>query len=230
MFLIKYIKESPKIEIKFNYFVSPSTEREFKMNRDLNETIGKTLEKLVNSLKKQIFSKTKKNDIDITVGIYDCNDQILQKETLNQDAWKEGYKVKINDRVYKVLVDLPFLTKLSLPKLLLTNMPVIAVTEKDDKIIDKSKFSWYISISNLNTNEWELLSEGINNRMIILNENSENKFIKLVCVPSDGTRDGVAIEVFSQNAVQKFFDVNELPMTLRHSFTTERMSGNKYAL
>ena len=127
-----------------------------------------------------------------------------------------------------VVVDLPILKKLSLPKQLISQMPVIVITDKEDIFIDKCKFKWYISSKEFDTNDWELVNEGVNNRMIYLNENAENKYVKIVCTPNDGIRDGLPIEVISNKTVEKHFDINELPMTDRHKLTTEKMRDNKY--
>jgi hypothetical protein len=106
--------------------------------------------------------------------------------------------------------------------------PVFVITDKEDKFIDKCKFKWYISSNQFNNNnEWELLNEGVNNRMIYLNSKCENKYLKVVCTPNDGSRDGLSVEVISNKIVEKQFELNELPMTDRHKLTTEKLSGNR---
>ena len=233
MFSVRRNYEKKIVEIEFNYMFFENNVQTFKMNRSFEELIGKTMEKLVFNIKKKfedfLKEKIKQNGCEayfpsIIAKLYDNNGQPVHYDTLNKKAWKDGFTVKINEINYLVALDLPYLKKLALPKLLITDMPVVIITEKEDKIIDKCKFKWYISSKEV---EWELISEGMNNRMIYLNVESEKKFLKLHCIPNDGIRDGLPIEVISNNPIEKFFDLNELPMCDRHKLTCEKLNGNK---
>lgn len=246
MFFIRNEREKKLVEITVRYPLSPTSEREFNLNRNTEEPIGKTFEKLSSNLLKHLSNKQKKknkklktdgqseatfeieDELNVTVVLYDEKNEPISNDTLNEHAWKEGYKVKINENFFPVVVDLPSVKKLALPKQLIANMPVVVITDKEDKFIDKCKFKWFISSNKFDTTDWELMDEGVNNRMIFLTENCEHKFVKIVCTPNDGTRDGLSIEVISNKAVQKLFNVNELPMTDRHKLTSEKMSGNGY--
>ena len=245
MFFIRNEHEKKAIELTLRYPITPSNEREFNLNRNFDEKIGKTFQKLASNLVKYLSMQQKKKvkklksgensppkaigeleeEVNITVELYDASNQQISNETINEHAWKEGYKVKINEKYFQVVVDLPSLKKLSLPKQLIANMPVFVITDKDDKFIDKCLFKWYIST---NKNDWELLNEGVNNRMIYLNSKCENKYLKVVCTPNDGSRDGLSVEVISNKIVENLFHLNELPMTDRHKLTTEKLNGKKY--
>ena len=232
MFSIKRNKQNKIVEIEFTFVLFEFNETNFKMSRNFSEQIGKTMDKLAFNITKKYEALKKDKDSAekkvIIADLYDEKNQLIPNETLNEHAWKEGYQVKINENVFPVVVDLPILKKLSLPKQLISQMPVIVITDKEDIFIDKCKFKWYISSKEFDTNDWELVNEGVNNRMIYLNENAENKYVKIVCTPNDGIRDGLPIEVISNKTVEKHFDINELPMTDRHKLTTEKMRDNKY--
>ena len=110
MFFIKYEREKKNVEISFSYSISLSKERSFNLNRNINETIGKTFEKLSLNLSKQLTIQQKINvkkfksednavkivDDEVLVELYDFDDQIISNETLNEEAWKEGYKIYYN--------------------------------------------------------------------------------------------------------------------------------------
>ena len=249
MLFIRNEREKKVIELTLRYPISPNNEREFNLNRNFDEKIGKTFEKLTSNLVKHLSVQQKKkvkklksgknspplkveieeDELNITVELFDTNNEQISNETLNEHAWKEGYKVKINEKYFQVVVDLPSLKKISLPKQLIANMPVFIISDKEDNLfIDKCKFKWYISSNEFDKNEWELLNEGVNNRMIYLNSNTENKYIKVVCTPNDGTRDGLIVEIISKKTIENLFQLYELPMTDRHKLTTEKLTGNEY--
>jgi hypothetical protein len=229
MFLISRNCVDKIANIEFNYEILQYKEIVFKMSRSFDETIGKTMEKLVfNIIKKYEALSKEKYSLEITATLHNTNNEQILNETLNEHAWKEGYKVKINEKYFQVVVDLPSLKKISLPKQLIANMPVFIITDKEDSLfIDKCKFKWYISSNEFDKNEWELLNEGVNNRMIYLNSNTENKYLKVVCTPNDGTRDGLIVEIISNKTIENLLQLDELPMTDRHKLTTEKLSGNE---
>ena len=75
--------------------------------------------------------------------------------------------------------------------------------------------------------EWVLMKEGINSKMCTLSEDCENRYVKVVCIPSDGEREGKAIECRSNYLVQKKIDLQMLPMTERHKLTTQKLDSDK---
>ena len=247
MFYIRNEPEKKIVEITFSFPTSSIFDREFNLNRSVDEPIGKTFEKLSSNLIKHLELKQKKKtkkfksegnlalqaseeeeDIKVTIQLFDNFDKEVSNQTLNQHAWVEGYKVRINDNFYNVIVDLPRLKKLALPKLLIAGMPVTISTDKEDKIVDKCKFQWYISSKVLDRSKWELLSEGVNKRVIHLDDKCDKKYLKLVCIPSDGKRYGIPIETVSNKPIEKLFEIKDLPMSDRHKLTKQELDGNKY--
>lgn len=244
MFSIRYDYEKKIAEITFSYLLNENKEREFNLNRSFDEPLSRTFEKLTSNLTKQINitqkrrTKRKANEeastvdddndeIKLNIELYNFNDQVIPIDTLNKDAWTDGYKVKLNNRIYSVCVNLPCIKKVNLSKLLLAGFPTIANVDIDEQFIDKTYYEWYISETDKNNNKWTFYSEGLNKKMITLNENCANRYLKLKCIPSDGTREGVPVEVISQNLIQTIVSIDSLPMTQRHKLTQEKLSGVK---
>jgi hypothetical protein len=80
---------------------------------------------------------------------------------------------------------------------------------------------------NLDSIEWIFFDNGENKKACLLTEICENRLIKVVCIPNDGNRDGIALETVSNQAVQKCIDLNTLPMTDRHKLTASYLSHNQ---
>jgi hypothetical protein len=135
---------------------------------------------------------------------------------------------------------------MSISKLMVADMPGIVKVEFDaeerflEKIIENSKYTWYYTTEvfdkeaiNKTTKldlEWTLMEEGLNLKACRLHECTKGRFIKVVCVPADGERDGLAFEVVSKDTVLSKIDLNDMPMTLRHEQTREYLNSDKYKI
>jgi hypothetical protein len=238
MFVVRYERDKNKIEMIFTYAVSlvaPCKEREFRLNRRLDETIGKTFEKMLLSVEKQMTTRKKrKTDTNQSVSndtpglvatLYDQGGRMVSLETINNDAWKEDYRFCLNEREYRVVVDLPFVKKIALSKVVLAGMPTLVNVELPSECQDMSFFSWYHSDTDIIPENWYLIDEGVNKRFCLLDKKAENKLIRLKCTPNDGKREGLPIEIQSHTAVKSVFDINELPMSEKHALTSKKMSG-----
>jgi hypothetical protein len=240
LLFIRYERDKNSLEMLFTYSVSAlasGKEREFRLNRRLDESIGKTFEKLVFSVEKHTSTKKKrKNDGNQVVNesasslvatLSDHNGQLISAQTLNNDAWKENYKFFLNDREYRVAVDLPHVKKIAFSKVILAAMPTMVSVDLPQDCQNKCFFSWYHSDTDIIPENWYLIDEGVNKRFCLLNGNVEKKLLRLRCTPNDGVRDGIPIEITSQSAVKKLFEVDELPMTKRHALTKSKLSGDE---
>jgi hypothetical protein len=134
LFVVRYERNRNNIEMIFSYSAlsqASTKEREFRLNRRLDETIGKTFEKLVFSVEKHTTTK-KKRKIDesqkqiadscensLTVQLCDHSGQLVPVDTVNDIAWKEDYRFYLNEREYRVVVDLPHVKKMALSKVIL---------------------------------------------------------------------------------------------------------------
>ncbi len=163
--------------------------------------------------------------------------------TLNRDAWKDNQKFKLQEQSFNVAVNLPCVKKMSLSKLMIAEMSGIVKVEFDsedrflEKITENSKYMWYYSTeifeedainktTKLNL-EWKLMEEGVNLKACKLHECTKGRFIRVVCVPGDGGRDGLAFEVVSKDTVLGKIELNNMPMTIRHELTREYLNSEK---
>ena len=78
--------------------------------------------------------------------------------------------------------------------------------------------------------EWILINfdkNGLNSKYCIVTEECRNRLIKVVCIPNDGKRDGIALEHISTSIVQESINLETLPMTERHKETSSYLDSNK---
>ncbi|RNA38549.1 2 -5 -phosphodiesterase 12 [Brachionus plicatilis] len=71
----------------------------------------------------------------------------------------------------------------------------------------------------MDTITWNLIDEGVSKRMINLDENCENRLVRVECYPKDEKREGISVETVAVSPVLKRIDKEKLPMTQRHKLT-----------
>lgn len=204
-------------------------------------------------LKKESESTIESVKEEIPVFLFDHDNQSVPVQTKNIDAWKENYAFRIKNQEFKVVLNLPSIKKFNITKILIAGMPALVKCEFEgdssthEILEQKSLFKWYISDNvyepvdlielesdkksikipiNLDTIKWNLIEEGVSKRIINLEENFENRLIKVECYPNDGTREGIAVETVSTSPVLKKIDKTKLPMTERHMYTQNRLDSN----
>jgi hypothetical protein len=274
MIHVKFENNSNRISIVLKCMIG-NLEHELRVIRPFDETLDKTLDRIHRhySKKLQIYLKTlKKNSptskIDKTISssfkLLDLDNNIVDLNLKNKDAWKDGYNFKIEssllNEIFKVVVNLPAIVNLHLSESMIAGLPIVAKLEVDDVEYDSNKINLYSKMSWLSTKtkidqnkfnewkkiklkkphftppdesyfnslEWEVLSEGTNKKYLILNDESEGKLIKCICIPNDGTgRDGIPFEKVASCLVEPKLDLNNFPMTRRHNLTKDKMDKNE---
>lgn len=266
MIMIRF--EQEKVSISLKCQLTPTSEREFNLNRNKDEAIHATFAKLYANYMKQLNNKSKSkklkkeqvnneeyllNDENVPIYLYDLDNNLVSSDTRNGDAWKENFTFKMNEQEFKVTVDLPFVKKLNLSKLLISGMPATIKSDFEpeyliDQISVNSKYFWYYSdkifsdkveetpaskkkpVFDTENVEWILINfdkNGLNSKYCILTEECRNRLIKVVCIPNDGKRDGIAQEHISTSIVQEAINLEKLPMTERHKETNSYLDSNK---
>ena len=157
MISIRYNEKTEKINLALKVNVPNSKEREFTLNRNLDEELGNTLQRLYSTYIKQVNialnkanKKMKKNDPEndnsnriksettnkemldensLPLTLYDLENNTVPLTTKNKDAWRENYTFKFSDQSYKVTVNLPALKKISLTKTLFAGMSALVKIE-----------------------------------------------------------------------------------------------------
>ena len=74
---------------------------------------------------------------------------------------------------------------------------------------------------------WKLLHSGFGRREFVLGDECAGRLLKVECVPSDGVRQGLALEHLSTNVALNGFHLAAFPMTERHALTAEWTSGQR---
>lgn len=208
-------------------------------------------------LKKDSESLIESVKEEIPIFLFDNENQSVPTETKNIDAWKENYSFRLKNQEFKVVLNLPCVKKFNLTKILIAGMPALVKCEFEGdtsthELLERnSLFKWYISDTvyepvdltelesdkksknksiNLDKIKWSLIDEGVSKPMINLDEEFENRLIKVECYPNDGTREGIAVETVSVSPVLKQIDRTKLPMTERHLYTQNRLDTNSLVI
>ncbi len=170
----------------------------------------------------------------------------VEKSTTNKNAWVENYMLQLNDQTFRVRINLPSVDKIIVPKLLLAGLPVAAKLECSDEVQRHSMFSWYASEAlfddddkkpdpshkkkpkafDLSNVKWRKVDEARGRRVSVIEKESVGRLIRVECVPSDGQREGVAVEAVSTTVVVAGPDVDSLPMSERHKLTASCLDGS----
>lgn len=263
MIRVRLNEVEKKVSISLRCKITDTMERDFNLNRSMDEPISATFQKLYANYEKQVRIKDNrsnkkqkkdehemsdinsepKDEEQVPLCLFDFENNKIPVDTLNKDAWKDKYIFQLSDQSFEVSVNLPCIKKLSISKLLIAGMSGVVKIEFDadenliESLTENTKYMWYYSEKayekeeigkNTKDNcEWVLMEEGLNMRSCQLHDCTENRFLKVVSVPSDGERDGQAFEIISKDTVMKKIDLNDLPMTERHGMTKDYLSSDK---
>jgi hypothetical protein len=154
--------------------INETLTKELNLNRELDEEILATFQKLysnytkhasLSALKAVQHKKLKKDDSNedgsnneklnleedpLPLSLHDLDNNQLPLSTKNRDAWQEGFVFKLRDQTFKVNVNLPSVKSVKLPKLMIAGLPTLVKLDVDsdhseDLITQNSVFAWYSS-------------------------------------------------------------------------------------
>lgn len=264
MIRVKFDAKENRVSLSFRCKLTETTEREFNLNRDVEETLASTFEKFYSNYTKHVDYKTKKSkqptpgdeaasDYKSLIQLYNLDNELVDWQTKNKHAWVENYTFKVKDQLFNVCLNVPSLHKVSLPKILIAGMPAVAKIEIDsaeeqhDAIHKHSEFVWYVSETQFNEDDkklppgknkhlkksfdlsqvkWHLIDQGFARKMCILDRNTANKLVKVVCIPRDEKREGLAVEVVSSAPVMEPMEMEKMAMFERHKHTQHKIDPN----
>lgn len=89
-------------------------------------------------------------------------------------------------------------------------------------VVGEKKKPKALDLSNV---KWQLIDQGKAKRMLILDANLVNRLVRVECVPSDGNREGLAVEAISSNSVRLGPEIDKMPMSTRHALTATRLDS-----
>jgi hypothetical protein len=162
--------------------INENSIKELNLNRELNEEISATFQKLYANYAKHVslsahktaqHKKLKKDDSNedgssieklnldgdpLPLSLHDLDNNQLPLSTKNRDAWQEDFVFKLRDQVFRVNVNLPSVKAIKLPKLMIAGLPTLIKIDIDsdhseDLITQNSVFAWYSSDLTFNQEE-----------------------------------------------------------------------------
>ncbi|CAF1276140.1 unnamed protein product [Rotaria magnacalcarata] len=129
--------ESTKILIQMAYEI-PSTRirRQFNLLRSTDESVSQTIRRLTANIEHTLMKENKANkrrqkqhtDVKsdnekqtILVQLFDSNDQLIDENQSNKQAWINCKKLLINEQSYNVEYNAPAVIKFRFPDIIMTN-------------------------------------------------------------------------------------------------------------
>lgn len=99
---VRSVKSEDQLTISFKYLID-SDERQFNLKRNKDEEVGRVFARITQNINNCIKKKNKKNKVqqtstnelspdDVTLRI---NDEIVENDIVNREAWKEGNLIMI---------------------------------------------------------------------------------------------------------------------------------------
>lgn len=164
-------------------------------------------------------------------------------ETSNEDAWKESHVLMIGVDEFKIRVNAPAVTTMTLPKHLMVGYPVVPHLELEFGERDQTKFMWFRA-GTAKSGEAERSSKDKNSASLIVGKCCEinmawefltNTFkyaptvsdigckLKLICIPRRGSIFGFSQEVVSDSVVGA--GPGPCPFEERHLYTMKKSEG-----
>ena len=165
-----YFEKNNKMRLSLNL-----NEKEINLNRNSDESLEITFKKLILNLMKKLKAT---NQIIPIVSLRDQNNNVLSLDTKNDQAWKEDYIFKLNSQQFEIKVNLPFVKKIEISKVLIAGMTAIVQTHYDEDYVNNeavkmnSKYFWYFG----SNDEWNLIQS--NSKCCILTKECCDSYIK----------------------------------------------------
>lgn len=197
--------------------------RQFNFCRQLSEPVSNFLGRVSANVEKVVNKKNKKKqnlEPQKINTILKLNNEKVDDTTECQQVFNQGGDLKliIEDSSYKVVVDSPWIDAMSLPTSIMATYPLYpSKFEAFNTNKSLSKFVWLTSQDQVN---WK---ECFNGYLFTPPNTIIGSYVKLVCTPSNGTTEGPAVEIESENKVDA--SPGLCPFEERHKYT-ENLTGN----
>lgn len=229
----RYIPDEPQFQISFEYSItSNGLKRKFNFNRNVTESVQTCMGRIKNNLEKSDLKKKKDTSekIKISIQLFN-NEELLSEQTFKEilsNTEKLNLTLYINDEAFKVIVNLPFVSELSLPSTILSGFLV-----HPHKLflqfssIDECDFIWYRgSIKNDDeTRIWEEIGQGY---CYLTTTRDINYNLKVKCIPRNENDIGASSECISQCLVRA--GPSFCPFEKRHDLTKVKLKDNKFRI
>ncbi|CAK1549831.1 unnamed protein product [Leptosia nina] len=233
----RHIPDEDKIDISFLLQIKESI-RQFNLSRKSSEHIESLCARIGTNVQKVVNKKSKKKDgkedITVVVKIFDDKNNLLpEKYTCLELFQLEGpLKVKINDHIYDIVFNSPWIVNFNLPRSILVGFPVypenLETCYSDKKL---SVFNWYRGLvvndkGNIiidNHIDWKFIKSSFYYTPI--SDDIKMK-LKLECIPKNTVASGPSVAVITKNKVEA--GPGPCPFETRHLFTEKKLKNKSF--
>ncbi|CAF1196590.1 unnamed protein product [Rotaria sp. Silwood1] len=237
--------DSTKILIQIVYEI-PSTNisRQFNLLRSVDESVSQTIHRLTANIERAMIKENKLNKCRrqeptevtsntekkiIAVELFDNNNQLIDENQTNKQAWINCRRLSINGQSYNVEYNAPAVIKFRFPEKILTNTITTAFVEIDYGQYEYSLFDWYVTDDIKTENEHTQWTHVHRGSFCTFHDEHVNKFVRLVCLPrNNALREGTQAENISKTRIIPC--PIDLPMNLRHELTKEYLPVDSNSL
>ncbi|XP_023221224.1 2',5'-phosphodiesterase 12-like [Centruroides sculpturatus] len=244
--LVRCIDDDDFLDITFRYGNESLKERQFRFRRSKEEILSSFYKRIISNINSAITKKRKKSAeqednslLDIPLKI-SYEDVLLNEETKNVEALKEGAIVSIGDAVYEVSVNVPAVRSLKLPSSLMVGFPVHPILKLEFSNVIDCQFVWYKLINK--EERKKIQEEKRQDNILVLNTGSwlevcrnytytpvaddVGRKLKFVCVPKNGNRIGLEESCESVETVNA--GPGHCPFEDRHMYTQNRVHKDSF--
>lgn len=238
-----YVQTYPENEmmtISFTYVINGNS-KQFNLYRRKSEPLSSCIDRIkcslfkVNKSRREGKSDAKDASKDIHVEITMNGSIIDPEKTINADAWIDGVSVDLNGSPYIVRTDCPAVKSMTLPSRIMKGFITLVNVNLVNCDNDNCEILWYRQISAQERREmiekglaeedqvhyddrnfWYKLSKGLT---YCPGDEDLAHYIKVVCLPSDGTKKGPEYSCLSFSPVE--LGPSECPFEKRHLYTRD---------
>lgn len=234
--LVKCIDDDEFLDITFRYSNATLKERQFRFRRSKDEILSNFFRRIIANINSAVTKKRKKNAeqienlLDIPLKITH-GDNLLNEDTKNIEAFKEGAILSIGDAMYEVSVNVPAVQTMKLPSSLMIGFPVHPILKLEFANKDDCQFIWYrlidkeerkklqkqhsaVNILMLQSGSWLEICQ--NFTYVPVADDLGTK-LKVVCIPRNGNKVGLEYSVDSTEVVNA--GPGYCPFEDRHVYT-----------
>lgn len=244
-----YVRQSDReqtMKITFVYGFSGFPSRDFTFMRTKSEVLETALTRIKSKIQTSVLQKSirkrKKCAFDVDEVLPPLNIELLRngvkvcENTKNIDAWSSDTEMVINGQHYKIILNPPSITHISLPKYIASGFPVYPKISFEFCDRDSCVFKWYRSVSKDNvdtTNKeeniinvkdmyWKFIFQGY---IYTTQKDDVGNKLRISCIPQSQNQSGVEVDVITPDVILP--GPEKCPFEDRHKYTKELTKNAK---
>ncbi|XP_022919250.2 2',5'-phosphodiesterase 12 [Onthophagus taurus] len=233
---LRHSVDKTQFDISFHYYNAElRVDRQFNFTRNLNEPISAFLTRVIGNFDKIVNKKKKKkkglepeetpevpNKIE---AVLIENNKIIDQTTICDQVFQGGRNItlKLNEKLYKVIINSPYINGLGLPSSMLANFPVYP--NKFDAVNTNKELCEYTWSVSRDKESWREVGTGF---MYTPTNNDINSFLKLTCLPKNEHDEGPIAQVIADVPVDA--SPGNCPFEYRHVFTENKCKNDEFRI